>query len=259
MKKFTHESSGKHLWNALQDTQHGNQIWKSVHRGHCWHPGLDSLRSCTTEPPFARGRWWLIWSIVWRNWHLPPLGWLARAIATACEFKIYHTPIPHLQKNCHNSQISFSISPWCSNQPPQSSEEPVHKNMQACMDTLHATQRESNLTTTMLLDTPHIWLARLFKVGRLVHRYRDHCWHPSRKTHTPGPGQVTWPHLHTHLQGHLKRKALGWNQSHPDIETLQCKYPHLYLKIYGDTTKRQWDSSCLHQSLQNSSKVMCFW
>ena len=37
---------------------------------------------------------------------------------------------------------------------PQSSEEPVHRTMQLHMDTLHATQRESNLTTTMLQDIP---------------------------------------------------------------------------------------------------------
>ena len=30
----------------------------------------------------------------------------------------------------------------------------MHKTMQAYMDTLHATQRESNLTTTMLQDMP---------------------------------------------------------------------------------------------------------
>ena len=37
---------------------------------------------------------------------------------------------------------------------PQSSEEPVHKTMQVYTDTLCATQRESNLTTTMLQDIP---------------------------------------------------------------------------------------------------------
>ena len=37
---------------------------------------------------------------------------------------------------------------------PQLSEEPVHKTMQAHTNTLHATQRESNLTTTMLQDIP---------------------------------------------------------------------------------------------------------
>ena len=37
---------------------------------------------------------------------------------------------------------------------PQSSEEPVPKTMQAYTDTLCATQRESNLTTTMLQDIP---------------------------------------------------------------------------------------------------------
>ena len=35
---------------------------------------------------------------------------------------------------------------------PQSSEEPVHKTMQAYMDTLHATHRKSNLTLNMLQD-----------------------------------------------------------------------------------------------------------
>ena len=37
---------------------------------------------------------------------------------------------------------------------PQPTEEPVHKTMQAYMDTLCTTQRESNLTTTMLHDIP---------------------------------------------------------------------------------------------------------
>ena len=37
---------------------------------------------------------------------------------------------------------------------PQSSEEPVHKTMQAYMDILCATQRESNLTMTMLQNIP---------------------------------------------------------------------------------------------------------
>ena len=36
----------------------------------------------------------------------------------------------------------------------QSSEEPVHKTMQAYTDTLCATERESNLTTNMLQDIP---------------------------------------------------------------------------------------------------------
>ena len=42
---------------------------------------------------------------------------------------------------------------------PQSSEEPMHKTMQAYTDTLHATQREANLSMTMFQDIPtfHIW------------------------------------------------------------------------------------------------------
>ena len=39
------------------------------------------------------------------------------------------------------------LAPW-------SSEELVHKTMQAYTDTLHATQRESNLTKVMLQDIP---------------------------------------------------------------------------------------------------------
>ena len=42
---------------------------------------------------------------------------------------------------------------------PQSSEEPVHKTMQVYTDSLHAMQRKSNLTTTMLQDIPH-WMGR---------------------------------------------------------------------------------------------------
>ena len=37
---------------------------------------------------------------------------------------------------------------------PQHSKEPVHKTFQVCMDTLCATQRESNFTITMLQDIP---------------------------------------------------------------------------------------------------------
>ena len=38
----------------------------------------------------------------------------------------------------------------------QSSEKPVHKPMQAYTDAQCTTQRESNLTTTMLQDIPHL-------------------------------------------------------------------------------------------------------
>ena len=37
---------------------------------------------------------------------------------------------------------------------PQSNEEKVHRTMQAYTDSLHATQRESDLTVTMLQDIP---------------------------------------------------------------------------------------------------------
>ena len=64
---------------------------------------------------------------------------------------------------------------------PQSSEEQVHKTMQAgCkMDTLHAIQTESNLTTTMLQDIPTFdgqdsskledWFADIYKATQIGH------------------------------------------------------------------------------------------
>ena len=135
----------------------------------------------------------------------------------------------------------------------------MHKSMQAYTDTLCTTQRESQSHHNHTKRYPHIWWTRLLKVGRLVHGHRDCHWHPNRKLHTSGWGQITQHLLHAHLQGHLNRKVLGWNQMHPEIETLQCEYPHLYLTIYGNTTKGQWNPSWLHPSLQNSSKAMCFW
>ena len=57
--------------------------------------------------------------------------------------------------------------------PHQSSEELVHKTMQACTDTLHATQWESNLTTTTLQDISTFDGQDYLKLGGLVHGYRD--------------------------------------------------------------------------------------
>ena len=53
---ITPDGSAKHLWSAPQDTWHGDQIWKSGHRGHSQHPGINSLRSPAAGPPCARGR-----------------------------------------------------------------------------------------------------------------------------------------------------------------------------------------------------------
>ena len=50
--------------------------------------------------------------------------------------------LPHLTK-------MFQLHPV-----PQPIEEPIHKTMQAYTDTLHTTQREANLTMTMLQDIP---------------------------------------------------------------------------------------------------------
>ena len=82
----------------------------------------------------------------------------------------------------------------------ESCEEPVHETMQAYTCTLCTTQRESNLTTTMLQDIP-TFDGQDFKFGRLVHGYRDCCWYPIRNPHMPAWGQIMWPQPHTHLWG----------------------------------------------------------
>ena len=57
----------------------------------------------------------------------------------------------------------------------QPNEEPVHKTMQAYTDTLCTTQREANLTMTMLQDIPHIQWTGLLKARELVNRHRNCC------------------------------------------------------------------------------------
>ena len=75
--EITPEGSAKHLWNAPQGTHHGNKIWKSWHRGFPCHQSISSPGSYTTRTPYARRRQWIIWWILWRNWHSPPLSWIS--------------------------------------------------------------------------------------------------------------------------------------------------------------------------------------
>ena len=147
-------------------------------------------------------------------------------------------PNPHPQRNCYNWQINCSITSWHSNQPPvqwgtsTQDHAAIHRHP-ACNK--ERVQSHHNYAPRY----PHIWWASLFKVKRLVHGYRNCHWHPDRRPHIPGWGQIMQPYLHTHLWGHSNREVLGWNQRHPEIETLQCKYPHLYLKIYENTAEGQ--------------------
>ena len=53
---ITSEGSAKHLWNMPQDTWHGDQIWKSGHRGHPWHLECNPLISHATGSPCVGGR-----------------------------------------------------------------------------------------------------------------------------------------------------------------------------------------------------------
>ena len=105
----------------------------------------------------------------------------------------------------------------------------MYKTVQTYMDTLHATWRESNFTATMLKDIP-TFDGKDFKAGRLVHGYRDHHFNPNR--------------YHTCL-AEVKSHGLAHTLMHEASKTGKCwdeikgKYPHLYLKIYGDTTKKK--------------------
>ena len=57
---------------------------------------------------------------------------------------------------------------------PQPSEEPVHRSMQAYTDTLHAAERESDLTTTMFQDIPTFHGQDSSKFRGLVHEHINH-------------------------------------------------------------------------------------
>ena len=57
--------------------------------------------------------------------------------------------LPQLTDKLHHLTVMLQL-----HSAPQISKEPVHKTMQTYTDTLHSTQRESNLTTTMLQDIP---------------------------------------------------------------------------------------------------------
>ena len=65
-----------------------------------------------------------------------------------------HSPAPMtelMQLTDKLQHLTMMLQPHPMHQP---NEEPVHKTMQAYMDTLHAIQRESNLTMTKLQDIP---------------------------------------------------------------------------------------------------------
>ena len=79
------------------------------------------------------------------------------------QFQQLETQFANLKSNTSQSTLTEELSQLTDKlqyltmtlQPaPKSRKEPVHKTMQAYTDTLHTTQRESNLTTTMLQDIP---------------------------------------------------------------------------------------------------------
>ena len=87
--------------------------------------------------------------------HPPLVDLLEQLTQLKKQFAISKTKTPQSIPTEEPSQlIGYSISPSCSYQAPQSSEEPVHKKIQVYMNILHTTQRESNLITTMLQDIP---------------------------------------------------------------------------------------------------------
>ena len=86
------------------------------------------------------------------------------------KLKIYCSKIPHTTTNLSQlteklQHLTMALQPV-----PQSSEEPVHKTMQAYAETLHATQRGSNLTTTMIQDILTLDGQDTSKLGDIGHR-----------------------------------------------------------------------------------------
>ena len=120
-------------------------------------PKTHSPGSCATTTPYAGGRHWIIWWILWRNGHSMPLGWLTRAVLGNLK------PIPSLKSASPKSiptpellkltdrleHLTMMLIPV-----PQPSKELIHKTIHTYKDTLHTTQGESKLTATILQDIP---------------------------------------------------------------------------------------------------------
>ena len=74
---------------------------------------------------------------------------------------------------------------------PHPNEEPVHKIMQAYMDTLCTTQREANLTTTRLYDIPMLNGQDSSKLEDWFMDIETVYWHSKRESHMSSWDQIT--------------------------------------------------------------------
>ena len=149
---------------------------------------------CSSSCGVLVGRWKLFWQF----------QQLKNQFASIKSTTTQSTPTEELLKLSDKLQhLTMALQPAT-----QSSEKPVHKTMQVYTDTLHATQRESNLTTIMLYDIPTFDGQHSSKLEDWVLDMGDCHWHLNWKPHMPGWGKVTWPHPHTHPWGHPNRKVL---------------------------------------------------
>ena len=120
---------------------------------------------------------------------------------------------------------------------PKPKEEPIHTTVQVHMDTLHATERERQISQHLYSqDIPTFHGKDSSKLRGLAHRPRNCCWHLKREPHTSSWGQIPWPNPHCHLQGLPSREMLR-TQGHPLTEALSCKHSYLHITFYGNTTE----------------------
>ena len=141
---------------------------------------------------------------------------------------------------------------------PQSSEEPVNKTIQVYMDTLHATQRESNLTTTMLQDIPTYdgqdsskledWFMDIEKTTDIL--TESHTYLAKAKSHS----------LTHMLICEVTQTGKCWDEIKGILrfKIWQCKHPHLYSHFMEIQQKDNETLAAYIHALKTAAKWCAF-
>ena len=140
-----------------QDPHHDNKIWKSWHGGCPYYPRLSSAGSCITRPHYATGDNESSNENSEETETHHPLAELLQfqqfQNQLACLDSAIHPPTPMAdltQLTDKLQHLTMILQPHPTTHP---IEEPMHK-LSRLTDTLCTTQREANLTMTMLQESP---------------------------------------------------------------------------------------------------------
>ena len=195
-------------------------IWKSWHGGYPYHPSISSPGSCAPDHTMPKGHNESSNKCSEETDIHHPLAELLEQLWQLQEKFNYlksatHPPTPTtelIQLTDKLQHLTMMLQPHPT---PKPNQEPMHKTMQTYTATLHATQREANLTMTKLQDIPTF-------DGQHSSRLED--WFLDIETITDilteshtylAEAQFTKPNPHSYLWGSSSREVLRWNQEHP--------------------------------------------